>query len=144
MTGLHVALGVVLVTLNLLAGLYGGYRWWRGEPSRAFWILLRAGQVVVIVVAAQGGLLVLAGEALPQLHLVYGLVPVAVSFVAEQLRVASAETVLEAYDLEDARAVGGLPEAEQREVVLAILRREMGVMVVSALVITALALRAWT
>ena len=51
--------------------------------------------------------------------------------------------------LDDARpartpqAVGELAEADQRSVVLAIVRREMGVMAAAALVVAFLALRAW-
>jgi hypothetical protein len=65
-----------------------------------------------------------------------------VAFVAEQLRVASAQTILDRYGLEDAAAVGGLPEAEQRGIVVVIVRREIGVMALSALVVSFLALRA--
>ena len=72
----------------------------------------------------------------------YALLPVAVSFVAEQLRLVSAQMVLDARDLEDAQAVGALPEAEQRSIVLQIVRREMGVMAAAALVVCFLALRA--
>ena len=67
----------------------------------------------------------------------------AVSFVAEQLRVTAAETVLHDAGLENAQAVGELDEAHQRSVVLAIVRREMGVMAAGAFVMTFLALRAW-
>jgi hypothetical protein len=49
--------------------------------------------------------------------------------------------VLDARGLEGSVAVGRLPEPEQRAVVLAIVRREMGVMAASALVVTVLALR---
>ena len=63
------------------------------------------------------------------------------SFLAEQLRLASADSVLEARGLEGSAAMRGLPEAEQRDVVLAIVHREMGIMAVSALVVTVLALR---
>ena len=73
----------------------------------------------------------------------YALLPVAVGFVAEQLRLAAAQTVLDARGLEDAQAVGRLDEAGQRSVVRAILRREMGVMALAALVVAFLALRAW-
>jgi hypothetical protein len=66
----------------------------------------------------------------------------AVSFVAEQLRVASAQTILDQRDLEDARAVGALPEGEQYAIVAAIVRREMGVMTLSACVVIFLAWRA--
>lgn len=71
----------------------------------------------------------------------YTLLPVAVGFVAEQLRIASAEQVLEHRELEDAQAVGRLDPAGQRSVVVAILRRELGVMTAAALVIAFLALR---
>ena len=76
------------------------------------------------------------------LYWLYALLPVAVSFVAEQLRVAAAETVLDDAGLENAQAVGELDEARQRSVVLAIVRREMGVMTGGAFVVAFLALRA--
>jgi hypothetical protein len=142
MTAVHAVLGAALVAVNLAAGAWGAWCWWRDEPSRAFWPLLRAGQALVVLVAAQGGVLILLGRDLPELHLVYGLVPVVVSFLAEQLRLTSADTVLQARGLEGSAAVGRLPEPEQRRVVLAIVRREMGVMAASALVVAVLGLRA--
>jgi hypothetical protein len=66
-----------------------------------------------------------------------------VSFVAEQLRVTAADSVLHDSGLESAQAVGKLDEARQRSVVLAIVRREMGVMTAGAFVVAFLALRAW-
>ena len=142
MSALHAILGGLAVAVNLFAGAWGAWRWWRVEPSRLFWIALRAGQALVVAVVAQGGILLLLDYELPALHLVYGLVPIAVSFLAEQLRLVSAATVLEARGLPDAQAVGRLPAAQQRSVVLAIIRREMGVMAASALVVAALGLRA--
>jgi hypothetical protein len=65
-----------------------------------------------------------------------------VSFLAEQLRVASAQTVLDQRGLESSAAVGRLPQSEQRELVLDIVRREIGVMAASALVVVVLGLRA--
>ena len=62
--------------------------------------------------------------------------------MAEQLRVISAQTILDRRDLADAQAVGGLSEPEQRVVVTEIMRRELGVMALSALVVVFLALRA--
>ena len=141
MTSFHVVLGVALIAVNLAAGLLGAWTWWRGGHSRVFWPLLRAGQALVILQALDGLVLVALGRDLPELHLVYGLTPIAVSFVAEQLRLASAQTVLDARGLESSSAMTRLPEAEQQDVVMAILRREMGVMAVSALVVTALAIR---
>jgi hypothetical protein len=141
-SALHVVLGVALVTVNLAAGALGALRWWRAEPSRAFWPLLRAGQALVVVQAVQGGALLALGGELPRLHLIYGLLPLAVSFVAEQLRIASADTVLHARGLGSSREVAALPEPEQRAIVLDIVRRETGVMAASALVVTLLGLRA--
>ena len=142
MTALHIGLGVALLTSNAVAGAWGAWHWYRVEPSAFFWKLLRLSQAVVLVTALHGGLLLLLGREADGLHLLYGLLPLAVSFIAEQLRILSAETVLESRGLENAAAVGELPEAGQRSVVVAIVRREMGVMTASALVITFLALRA--
>jgi hypothetical protein len=139
---LHAVLGGAVVLVNLAAGLYGALRWYRVEPSQLFWILLRAGQVLLLAEVVQGGVLLLLDYELPRLHLVYGLVPVVVSFLGEQLRLVSAQTVLDARGIPDAHAVGKLPRAEQRSVVVAIVRREMGVMAAAALVIAALGVRA--
>jgi hypothetical protein len=142
-TGLHVALGAALIAVNLAAGVWGAWKWWRVEPSAAFWPLLRTGQALVAVQALQGGILILTGEELPELHLVYGLVPLGVSFLAEQLRLTAAGTELERRGLEEGRAaIEALPEAEQRALVHAIVRREMGVMAASALIVTVLGVRA--
>jgi hypothetical protein len=142
----HVAEVVALVTAvtNLLAGALGAWRWWVVEPSRAFWALCRAGQALAVVQAAVAGVLAALGfDPADGLYWLYALLPVAVSFVAEQLRVSAAQAVLDARDLEDAQAVGKLDEAGQRSVVLAIVRREMGVMAASAVVLAFLAARAW-
>jgi hypothetical protein len=142
MTAFHIALGIGVVVVNLAAGAWGAWRWWRDEYSRAFWILLRAGQLLVVVAAVDGAVLAAMGEKLPDLHLIYGLTPLVVSFLGEQLRLASADSVLQARDLEDGKAVGRLPPAEQAAIVRAIVRRETGVMAASALVVTLLGLRA--
>lgn len=135
-------LGVATLATSLLAGLWGAWRWYRVEPSDLFWRLLRLSQLVVLATAVQGGVLLLLGKEVDGLHLLYGCLPLAVSVIAEQLRILSAQTVLDARGLPDAQSVGGLPEAEQRSVVLAIVRREMGVMTAAALVTVVLALRA--
>ena len=141
----HVAEVVALVTAvtNLVAGAFGAWRWWLVEPSRAFWVLCRAGQALAVVQAAVAGVLAALGfDPAAGLYWLYALLPVAVSFVAEQLRVTAAEAVLDARGLEDAKAVGELDEAAQRSVVLAIVRREMGVMALAAIVMVGLELRA--
>ena len=143
MTAVHLVIGVGVMTLFAAAGLLGAWRWWRVEQSVWFWRLLRAAQAALGVQVVLGGVLLAAGrEPADSLHLVYGLLPVAVSFVAEQLRIAAAQTVLDARGLPDAQAVGALPEEEQRSLVVAILRRELGVMTLAALFIAGLAIRA--
>jgi len=133
---------VALATLTALAAVLGSWRWYRVEPSRAFWALVRSAQAAAGAQALVGGVLAVAGfEPADGLFWLYALLPVAVSFVAEQLRLASAQTVLDARGIEDARAVGRLPGAAQRSVVLAIVRREIGVMTVAMGVVAFLALR---
>jgi len=139
MTTLHIVLGVALVAVNLAAGLLGAWRWRRDEYSHAFWPLLRVGQALVAIQALQGGVLILLGQDLPRLHLIYGLVPLGVSFIAEQLRLTSAQTVL---DQRGVATASELAPAEREDAALDILRREMGVMAASALVVAALGLRA--
>ena len=142
MTALHIGLGAALIASNLAAGLWGAWRWWRVEPSRAFWPLLRTGQALVMIEAVQGAILLAMGWEMPDLHLVYGLVPLGVAFLAEQLRLTAAETVLEQRGLRGGADVDKLPDDQQRSVVVAILRREQGVMAASALVVAALGVRA--
>jgi hypothetical protein len=139
----HAAVGGAMALLFAAAGGLGAWRWWRVEASDGFWRLLRAAQVVMVLQAALGGVLLLAGaRPADDLHYVYGLLPLGVSFVAEQLRITSAETVLAARGLESAQDMRALDEDAQRSIVLAIVRREIGVMALAALVILGLALRA--
>jgi hypothetical protein len=141
-TAVHIGLGIALVAVNLVAGAYGAWAWWRWQPAPGFWPLLRAGQALVALTAAIGGVLSLTGEELPPLHLVYGLTPLGVSFLAEQLRLVAAQTELDRRGLEGRAALEALPEARRRELVRAILRREVGVMAASALVVALLGVRA--
>jgi len=138
-----VAGALALAVLNALPGLLGGWRWYRCEASRAFWLLLRVGQGSAVAYALAIGALAVAGSySSERLFYLYALLPLAVAFVAEQLRVISAQTILDRRELADAQAVGELGEAEQRAVVAEIVRRELGVMAISALVVVFLALRA--
>ncbi len=142
MKEVHLVVGVLAITLNSVAGAYGAWRWWRVAPSTWFWRVLRAGQAAIVLQAALGGVLVLLGDKPGTLHVVYGLLPLAVSFIAEQLRVSSAQMILDSRGYESAQAVGKLSEPEQRAVVVAVLHREMGVMALAALVIVVLLARA--
>jgi hypothetical protein len=138
-----VAAAIAVAVLNAVPTLLGGWRWHRGEPSRVFWILLRVGQGSALLLAILVGSLAVAGKSsTDNLFYLYSLLPLVVAFVAEQLRVASAQTILDQRDLPDAQAVGELPEADQHAVVAAIVAREMGIMALSALVVVFLALRA--
>lgn len=137
--------GAVVAALFVLAGGLGAWRWYRVETSRAFWVLLRVAQAALLGYVVLVGVLLATGRRPDDdLFYVYALLPVAVSFVAEQLRIAAADTVLAARGLPDAQAVGRLDEAGQRSVVTAILRRELGVMAVAALVIAGMLVRAAT
>jgi hypothetical protein len=139
MTLVHVVVGVALIAVNTVAGALGVWRWRRGELSRVFWPLLRAGQALVVLEAIDGGVLLLLGKDLPRLHLIYGLVPLGVAFIAEQLRLTAAQTVLDARGVTSARE---LAPADADAAAFDILLREMGVMAASALVVAALGLRA--
>jgi hypothetical protein len=131
------------LVINGAASAYAGMAWWRVEAYPWVWPLIRAGHAAAGAQAALAGGLALAGyRPADGLYWLYALLPVAIGVIAEQLRIASAEQVLEQRGLEDARAVGTLPEADQRSVVLAIVRREIGVMALAALVVAFLALRA--
>jgi hypothetical protein len=141
-TTVHTVLAVALIAVNAAAGAWGAWCWWRRRSGPGFWPLLRVGQGLVILQALGGAVLLLMGRDLPELHLIYGLVPLGVSFIAEQLRLAAADTVLAQRDLEGRADVEALPQSEQRALVRAIVRREMGVMATSAVVVAALGVRA--
>src|SRR5439155_142103 len=90
----HHTLGAITIAVNALAALLGALGS-RTRPTKLFGVALRTGQGLVILEAVTGAALLLDGKDLPRLHLIYGLVPIAVSFVAEQLRLASADIVLQ-------------------------------------------------
>ena len=138
----HLVIGILSVLLMGGAGVWGAWCWYRVRSSRLFWSLLRAGQVTVVLETALGGVLVLMGRKVSDLHLIYGLLPLAISFVAEQLRISSAQMVLDARGFSSAAEVGELADSEQRLVVTSIVQRELGVMVLAALVIFVLLVRA--
>lgn len=147
MTQAIVAGSIAVGALNALAGLLGAWLWYDGDPGEraaaAFWVLLRAGQGAALVLALAVGSLAAAGNySTDHLFYLYALLPLAVGFVAEQLRLAAAQTVLDQRQLADAQAVGALPEQEQRRIVRDIVRREIGIMALSALVVVFLAARA--
>ena len=148
MTQAVVAGALVVAALNAISGLLGAWVWYRGaqdgpRSTAAFWVALRIGQGSALTLAIAVGSLAAAGKNPREgLFYLYALLPLAIAFVAEQLRVTSAQAVLDQRGLENAQAVGGLPEAEQQALLAMVVRREIGVMAVSALVVVFLALRA--
>jgi hypothetical protein len=138
----HIAVGLLAIALNALAALLGGWCWWRARPSQWFWRVLRAGQIMVVVEVALGGIWTLTGRKTPGLHVLYGVLPLLVAILAEQLRAATAQMVLDSRGFESTDEVGELPPEEQRELVTAILQREIGLMALSAVVVVVLLARA--
>jgi hypothetical protein len=147
MTQAIVAGAIAVAVLNAIPGLLGAWLWYDGDPSErhagTFWLLLRVGQGSALTLALAVGSLAASGNySNDDLFYLYALLPLAVALIAEQLRVASAQTILDQRDLADAQAVGALPEDQQRGIVIEIVRREIGLMALSALVVVFLALRA--
>jgi heme A synthase len=139
MPEIHLVVGSALIALNLAAGALGGVAWLRRRSSIPFWYLLRAAQAAVFLQALLGMLLLFTGhEAGEELHYLYGILPLLISFLAEGARAGAAQRELGELDFES------LPGDEQQSLALAIVRREMGIMAVSCWVIFLLALRAAT
>lgn len=137
MIAVHIIVGVSVIAANLGAGVWGGAAWLSDRPSVGFWYALRIAQVAVVAQALLGGVLLLLGrEAIDGLHYLYGLLPLLIAFLAEAIRAGAGGHELEGLDFD------ALPRDRQRKIALAIVRRETGIMAVSALVIFGLALRA--
>jgi heme A synthase len=137
--GVHIAVGCCVILLNLAAGAIGGFAWYRNRASIPFWYLLRAAQVSVFIQALLGGLLVVTNhKPAEDLHYLYGILPLVISFIAEGARAGAAQRELGETDFES------LPPETQQSVAMQIVRREMGIMAVSCGVIFFLALRAAT
>ena len=139
MVGLHIAVGMLVILLNLAAGAIGGWAWFKVRPSVPFWYLLRFAQVVVFIQAALGGLLLVTGHSAKEdLHYLYGVLPLVISFIAEGARLGAAQRELGELDIES------FPPEAQESIAMQIVRREMGIMAVSCIVIFFLAVRAAT
>jgi heme A synthase len=133
----HLVVGCAVILLNLAAFAVGGVAWFRDRPSVPFWYLLRAAQGSVFLQVGIGGLLVFTNHEAPDdLHYLYGILPLLVSFLAEGARTGAAQRELGETDFES------LDAATQESIALQIVRREMGIMAVSCGVILFLGLRA--
>jgi hypothetical protein len=138
LSGVHAALALAVLAANLLAGGWGAVAWLRREPSVAFWYLLRIAQVLVVVQVVVGLLLVGSGRSAPDaLHVVYGTAPLVVALVSEAMRVGAAQR-----ELAEVGDIDALERTEQAVIARRVVRREMGIMAVGALLIVTLALRA--
>lgn len=137
MTEAHLVLGVAVLVANLVAGVWGATAWLRRHPSVTFFYLLRFAQATVAIEVLLGAVLVISGrEPADGLHYVYGLAPLGVALFAEAARAGAAEREIGDVDFK------ALDPERQKQTALAIVRRETGIMAISALVIFALALRA--
>jgi hypothetical protein len=132
----HIVTGIALLAANLVAGIWGGAAWLRRQPALGFWYALRVAQAAVVVQVLLGLGLVFAGREASDLHYLYGALPLLVSLLAEGARAGSAQQELGELDFR------ALPEERQQAIAIAIVRREMGIMALSAIVIFFLALRA--
>jgi len=142
MTQVALTTAYVVGGINLGVGLYGAWLWWYVLDKRLFGVGVRVAQVACAVQAVVAGVVYLSGEHVDgNLYYLYAVLPVIVGFVAEQFRILSAQSILDARGFEDAQAVGALPEVEQQSVVVAILRRETGIMTLACLVIVFLCWR---
>jgi hypothetical protein len=128
----------VTLAANILAAVWGGVAWTRGSPSTAFWPILRIAQVLVVVSAVLGGILIVQGTDAPDgLHLFYGLFPIVVNVVAEGLRVNA--TAIETADIDDLEA---LSRREQVLLARRIVMKEIGIMTIGTLMTVTLLSRA--
>jgi len=138
-----VTVALACAVVNAGVGLVGAWRWYRVAPTDALWPAVRAGQAAAAAQGVVAAILALSGyEPREGLFWLYALLPVLIGVLAEQLRLLAAEQVLERRGLEDAQALRGRPEREQRSVVVEIMRRELGVMAAAAVVVAFLSLRA--
>ncbi len=86
------------------------------RPRGGLWWAWRVAQLSTTALAAVAAIAVITGfDPGDQLFWLYLLLPMVVSIVAEQLRIAAASTVLDQRELEDAQAVGELPVPEQND-----------------------------
>ena len=138
MADVHLAVGVAVLAANLMAGAWGGVAWLANRASVAFWYILRAAQVTVVVQVLLGAVLLTLGhEADEPIHYMYGSAPLLVSLIAEGMRAGAAQR-----EIPEGVAFETLGATEQRAIALRIVRREMGVMTIAALLIVAFAVRA--
>ncbi|MCB0830030.1 MAG: hypothetical protein KDB64_03840 [Solirubrobacterales bacterium] len=147
----YTALGLAVIALNLVATLVGALAWRRNRPSVSFWYLLRAAQIATGIFVLLACVVYAAGHrASDELHYLYVFLPVAVSFMAELMRGASASQELgerlsptePKTNQELGELFAELEPDRQETIGLAIIRRETAVMTIACFVIAFLFWRA--
>ncbi|KKL60824.1 hypothetical protein LCGC14_2201470 [marine sediment metagenome] len=137
MADVHLVVGMIVLAVNLVAGVWGGIAWLRRHVSVGFWYVLRGAQATVILQVLLGALLLISGrEVVDGLHYVYGVAPLVVNLLAEGMRVEAAQREIGDVDFES------LSAGEQQATALRIVRREMGIMALAALLVVAFVVRA--
>ncbi|HJS93900.1 MAG TPA: hypothetical protein VJ741_06530, partial [Solirubrobacteraceae bacterium] len=61
MIDVHVAVGILVIASNLVAGVWGGAAWLRAVPTVGFWYVLRVAQAAVVLQVTLGAVLLLSG-----------------------------------------------------------------------------------
>lgn len=134
----HLAVGVAVLLSNVAAGAWGAIAWLTNRASVTFWYILRAAQVSVVVQVLLGAVLLALGhQADEPIHYMYGSAPLLINLFAEGMRAGAAQR-----EIPEGVAFETLGSTEQRTIALRIVRREMGVMTIAALLIVAFAFRA--
>lgn len=142
MSSVALVVSLLVGVVALGAGAWGAFLWWRFDARGSYWFAVRITQLGALALTILAGVVWISGdEPTSWLFWLYCLMPVAISLVAEQLRIIAAEQVLERRGLEGSADVALLDDAGQRGVVREIVRREIGVMTAAAFVIAFLALR---
>jgi hypothetical protein len=137
MAHVHLAVGVMVLVLNLAAGVWGlvALRW--REASVSFWYVLRAAQASVVLQVLLGALLLIDGrEPAEDIHYMYGAAPLLINMFAEGMRVSAAQREVGEVDFES------LAAGEQRAIALRIVRRELVIMTFACFLVLAFAVRA--
>jgi hypothetical protein len=140
----------VVGVVNVIAAVVGLAQWALNRPGSPFWLFARGGQVVAGLYAVFAGVYAVA-DAPPDdgLAWVYILTPVGVSYFAEQLRLISAQTVLEHHGYDSAGELRAAVESGDEDaarlatgIANEVLLREVAIVATGAGVIAFLAWRA--
>jgi hypothetical protein len=140
---------VIVAVVNALAAIIGLAEHQLGRPSRAFWITARTGQALAAIYLVLAGILGLAGwRPDSNLFWIYALVPPAVGYFAEQLRIVAANQVLDRHGYESAAELRAVEDHDERaalaeQIAFEIRLRELGLVAICAGVVAFLAWRAW-